>query len=376
MTNHLPTLCRRLALPLLLSPLLAQAAPLYSMTIVADYVPFGAWSQINNAGNMAIESYSARDDHTTNVTVYQNGTATKLDGFGGLTKNTHVRDMNNAGQVVGDSTYANGKYHAYLAQNGSMTDLTPGAGYLYSAAQGINDAGQVIGYAELANHQNVSFLYQNGSLQKLNDLGSVADINNHGQIIGNTMMNGGQSVIYKDGAITDRISIDGADPDSVAGLHINDKGQVTGTYMMMGEVTSARGFIYENGAVKDLGTLYGASGEIFTNDMNNSGEVVGGSFESGWVLAEGRGYLYSNGKMTDLNTLIDPTAGWRIWDANSINDNHQILANVCRTGDKFDCKIARLDLTSPVPEPEAYAMLLAGLGLLGWSARRKAKKAA
>lgn len=26
--------------------------------------------------------------------------------------------------------------------------------------------------------------------------------------------------------------------------------------------------------------------------------------------------------------------------------------------------------TTPIPEPEAYAMLLAGLGLVGWTARR------
>jgi hypothetical protein len=32
--------------------------------------------------------------------------------------------------------------------------------------------------------------------------------------------------------------------------------------------------------------------------------------------------------------------------------------------------------TTPVPEPETYALLLAGLGLLGWQARRRKMKLA
>jgi hypothetical protein len=33
-------------------------------------------------------------------------------------------------------------------------------------------------------------------------------------------------------------------------------------------------------------------------------------------------------------------------------------------------------ITTPIPEPETYAMLLAGLGLLGWHARRRKQKEA
>ncbi len=32
--------------------------------------------------------------------------------------------------------------------------------------------------------------------------------------------------------------------------------------------------------------------------------------------------------------------------------------------------------TTPVPEPETYALMLAGLGLVGWAARRRARKSA
>ena len=36
----------------------------------------------------------------------------------------------------------------------------------------------------------------------------------------------------------------------------------------------------------------------------------------------------------------------------------------------------KYDMTAPVPEPEIYAMMLAGLGIMGWAARKKKRQAA
>ncbi|MES2114417.1 MAG: PEP-CTERM sorting domain-containing protein [Pseudomonadota bacterium] len=44
------------------------------------------------------------------------------------------------------------------------------------------------------------------------------------------------------------------------------------------------------------------------------------------------------------------------------------------TSDSLGTSIDKVSLTSAVPEPESYAMLLAGLGLVGFLARRKAAK--
>jgi hypothetical protein len=44
------------------------------------------------------------------------------------------------------------------------------------------------------------------------------------------------------------------------------------------------------------------------------------------------------------------------------------------TSDGLGTSIDNVSLTSAVPEPESYAMLLAGLGLVGFLARRKAAK--
>jgi len=46
---------------------------------------------------------------------------------------------------------------------------------------------------------------------------------------------------------------------------------------------------------------------------------------------------------------------------------HNLYANYPSS----DHKLVWVDITTPVPEPEAYALLLAGLGLVGWAARRR-----
>lgn len=45
-------------------------------------------------------------------------------------------------------------------------------------------------------------------------------------------------------------------------------------------------------------------------------------------------------------------------------------------GTNNDYLVWGVNVATPVPEPETYVLLLAGLGLLGFAARRRAKKAA
>lgn len=72
--------------------------------------------------------------------------------------------------------------------------------------------------------------------------------------------------------------------------------------------------------------------------------------------------------MADLNTLIDPASGWTLFDARDINDAGQIVGTGTISGTQHAF------LLTPVPEPETYAMLLAGLAVIGVSARRKIEK--
>ena len=57
--------------------------------------------------------------------------------------------------------------------------------------------------------------------------------------------------------------------------------------------------------------------------------------------------------MTDLNSLVSLPGGAVLTEATGINNQGQVAA------------------IGIIPEPETYAMLLAGLGLLGFIARRR-----
>lgn len=83
----------------------------------------------------------------------------------------------------------------------------------------------------------------------------------------------------------------------------------------------------------------------------NTVSLAGSSSDGGL----GGGFRFLNSGGTDPLTLNNAWSSWSI-------PNTQYFAS--------------FDVAAPIPEPETYAMMLAGLGMLGFMARRRKLKAA
>jgi hypothetical protein len=86
--------------------------------------------------------------------------------------------------------------------------------------------------------------------------------------------------------------------------------------------------------------------------------------------------LTMSGTLTDLSTGIT----YNISDAATVDLSAKFGSTMYvgftggTAGTDADQRITSFSLTSAVPEPETYAMLMAGLGLVGFAARRRKAK--
>jgi probable HAF family extracellular repeat protein len=292
--------------------------------------------------------------------------AVDLGTLGGVFSVAH--DINKRGQIVGRASLNTGAQHAFLWEDGVMRDLGTLPGGSFSEAYGINDRGQVIGWSTIDEATCTlfdgcwhAFLWEDGTMT---DLGGVDDrfqsyayaINKRGDIagIGNIAdypFDSWHAILWIDGAANDLGSVAGASNtyargvnahadvagswDDAGGSHaalwtegslfalpalpgatfteaykINDRGVLVG-------VSGSRAVQWVDGAIQDLGALPGAVSSVARN-VNNRGEVVGES------LANGSGYsafVWQNGAMIALGT---PSGGGQSY-ANGINDRGDIV---------------------------------------------------
>lgn len=137
--------------------------------------------------------------------------------------------INDRGEIVGESQDASGHYHAFVWNNGFMTDIGT-AFTANSVAYGINDKGTVIGW--VLNGSVTGFIWMNGQITMLPFI--PTSINNDGEIVGFSdtgFFPIGTPYLYEAGSITDLNSVVSEVPGTlINAFDINDEGQIVGGY--------------------------------------------------------------------------------------------------------------------------------------------------
>lgn len=131
---------------------------------------------------------------------------------------------------------------------------------------------------------------------------------------------------------------------------------------------SAPGSVYEH-------SIGGEMAYMYYNTLGNPGYfTVAGSF-SGCYVNSSDTCLDNTGPFnnlqaelywTDLEYAPNRVSGW----AFGMNDGNQLAGNA-KVNTYYAWAVSSGDIAAPVPEPETWAMLLAGLGLIGWRVRQR-----
>ncbi|MDE1974894.1 MAG: DUF3466 family protein [Patescibacteria group bacterium] len=313
---------------------------------------------INNVGQVVGDSSENSGYPSYGAFVYQNDSVQILNDLDGNSDDDSVFGINDSGQIVGDAIGTDRKQHAIIYSNGQMQVIDDTeSGIAYGSATAINNKGRVVGNLTMSGtFESHMFVYDNGSMQDLGNLGMVGvyadDINDNSIIVGYASGDNYTSYAfsYSGGVVNDINTLGGS---SSFALGINNNNQIVGRAYTLNDM-AVHGFVYTDGSVLDLGDPiadpdYNDYSEAW--GINDNGDVVGYA-TTDKDAHDNHAFIYTGGTMYDLNKLmLNPESGWMLAQANAINNAGQIVGYETNPQGQYHAF-----LLNPLPDGSATAL--------------------
>ena len=295
-------------------------------------------------------------DHGPSAALWENGVGTVLIDRGVATA------INNAGQVVGSSTDGHAyRYDSAPGSGGIIHDLGTLGGTLFSHAYDINDSGQVVGDSYSAGNGQHAFLYNGtpgsgGVMVDLGTLGGTSYSHSHAYGINDAGFVVGEA---------DRAA--GAGGGAWATLWLNDAGNTAidldawldainptlGAYwyLMVARAINNNGLITGTGIYNDGPGGLSDGSRAFVLDASSLMSVIPGDFNGNGVVDAADYVVWRKG------TSIAPTQeNYNIWRSHFGQTAPNNGSGASSSGN------------SSVPEPATCALLM--FAVIGWCLRR------
>jgi probable HAF family extracellular repeat protein len=309
--------------PVVFSLLICAAAPAVAARYdVQELEMLG--EAINDAGQIVGAVSTA--DGSSHASLYSNGATTDLGTFG--EHYSRATAINASGQIAGSYGVAAAGAQAFLYSAGSVSRLLTQGGSGRNRAVSITASGKVLIDTEVlfaTKPGSHVAIYDNGNVTEIPELGgrqaTATDMNDSGQVCGyfRVVASGDHAFLYEQGEVHDLGTLGG---NFSAASSINAAGAVVG-WSELAYGKSRHAFLYANHQMVDLGTLDG--GDTFARAINNSNQIVGRAVSTAKVSTA---FVYERGRMIDLNSLLRTQlpGKFRLGDAIAINNSGQILA--------------------------------------------------
>ena len=280
---------------------------------------------------------------------------------------TTAWDVNNSGQIVGSTSGDTGS-QGFIYSGGIFTSLSGPSGAISTNALGISDAGVVVGSyytsssidpdGNLIFGPETSYIYSGGVYTSFTVPGSnnteARAISPDGRYIsGYYDSDAGEQGFVLD-TLTNAFAFIGSGDGFTIAQGINNSYQVVGSDII--SPSTRPGFIYDIPTGTRTDVLLPGSTRTAFRAIDNAGVIAG------WYVAGGitHGFTGYPGTIQSIDV-----AGADSTTVEGSNDLGVLVGNY-DVGDQTFAFVAR-----PVPEPETWALMLAGIALLPLVRRRR-----